>query len=504
MITTKTSSNVQTDLETYFGQFRKHIIGVDQTFESPYGSQKIIYTDWTASGRLYRPIEEKISHVFGPYVANTHTETTVSGTAMTKAYHEAKQIIKDHVNCNEDDVLIVSGSGMTGVVNKFQRILGLKVPENLRKHTIVPEDMCPVVFISHMEHHSNQTTWLETIAKVVVIPPGDDGLFSLENLEKALLEHQDCTIKIASVIGGSNVTGIQNPHHDIAQMMHKHGGVCFVDFACSAPYVDIDMHPDDETKALDAVFFSPHKFLGGPGSSGVLIFNKKLYKNMIPDCPGGGTVSWTNPWGEHKYIDNIEDREDGGTPGFLQTIKTALAIKLKEQMGVENMLEREHQILKTVFNELGDLPNLHILADQHEDRLGVISFYIDNLHFNLGVKLLNDKFGVQTRGGCSCAGTYGHYLLHVDYEMSHELTQEISLGELTRKPGWIRMSIHPTTTNAEVEYVCESIKALAKNHIAWAADYEYNKLNNEFIHRSLVNSDSDDMDAMVSRWFQLD
>lgn len=504
MITTKTTSNIQTDLESYFGQFRKHIIGVDQTFESPYGSQKIIYTDWTASGRLYRPIEEKISHVFGPYVANTHTETTVSGTAMTKAYHRAKHIIKDHVNCNDDDVLIVSGNGMTGVVNKFQRILGLKVPENLREHTHVPEEMRPVVFITHMEHHSNQTTWLETIAKVIVVPPAEDGLFSLENLETLLIEHQDCTIKIASVIGGSNVTGIQNPHHDIARMMHKHGGVCFVDFACSAPYVDIDMHPEDETKALDAIFFSPHKFLGGPGSSGVLVFNKKLYKNMIPDCPGGGTVSWTNPWGEHKYIDNIEDREDGGTPGFLQTIKTALAIKLKEQMGVKNMLDREHEILNVVFNELGDLDNLHILAGQHEERLGVISFYVDNLHFNLGVKLLNDKFGVQTRGGCSCAGTYGHYLLHVDQKTSNELTREISLGELTRKPGWIRMSIHPTTTNAEVQYVCDSIKALSKNHVAWANDYEYNKLNNEFIHKSQIDLETDEMENMITDWFQLD
>ncbi|MGY0392178.1 aminotransferase class V-fold PLP-dependent enzyme [Bizionia sp. KMM 8389] len=503
MISTKTTTEVSTDLEQYFSQFRKHIIGVDQTFESPFGNQKIIYTDWTASGRLYRPIEEKICNVFGPYVANTHTETTVSGTAMTKAYHEARHIIKDHVNTNDDDVLIVSGNGMTGVVNKFQRILGLKVPENLKKHTQVPEEMCPVVFISHMEHHSNQTTWLETIAKVIVIPPGEDGLFSLENLEKLLLEHKDCTIKIASVIAGSNVTGIQTPHHDIAQLMHKHGGVCFVDFACSAPYVDIDMHPEDDTKALDAIFFSPHKFIGGPGTSGVLIFNKKLYKNMVPDCPGGGTVSWTNPWGEHKYIDNIEDREDGGTPGFLQTIKTALAIKLKEQMGVSNMLQREHELLQTVFSELGSLPNLHILAGQHQDRLGVVSFYIDDLHYNLGVKLLNDKFGVQTRGGCSCAGTYGHFLLHVDQKTSNALTQEISLGELTRKPGWIRMSIHPTTTNAEIKYVCESIQLLAENHTEWAKAYHYNKATNEFIHESLGQEQAAELDATISDWFQL-
>ncbi|WP_204345805.1 aminotransferase class V-fold PLP-dependent enzyme [Psychroserpens algicola] len=501
MISTEVSQSTSSELELYFNTFRKHIIGIDQEFESPFGTKKIIYTDWTASGRLYRPIEEKLCNEFGPFVANTHTETTVSGTAMTKAYHEAKHIIKDHVNCNDEDVLIVCGNGMTGVVNKFQRILGLKVPENLKKYTSVPDDIRPVVFITHMEHHSNQTSWLETIAKVEVIPPDEQGLFCLKNLEVLLEEYKDRPLKIASVVGGSNVTGIETPCHDIAELMHKHGGVCFVDFACSAPYVDINMHPENELQSLDAIFFSPHKFLGGPGTSGVLIFNKKLYKNMIPDCPGGGTVSWTNPWGEHKYIDNIEDREDGGTPGFLQTIKTALAIKLKEQMGVDNILKREHEIVSTIFNRLGSVENLHILAGQHQDRLGVISFYIDDLHYNLGVKLLNDRFGIQTRGGCSCAGTYGHYLLHVDQQTSHELTNEISIGDLVRKPGWIRMSIHPTTTNEEIDFVCDNIIALAQHHEEWSKDYEYQGKTNEFLHKSLKHQKTDT--SQIKDWFTL-
>lgn len=501
MIFAETPKIKTSELERYFDQFRKHIIGIDQEFVSPFGKQKIIYTDWTASGRLYRPIEEKLINEFGPFVANTHTETTVSGTAMTKAYHQAKHIIKDHVNCNEDDVLICCGSGMTEAINKFQRILGLKVPENLQKHTKIPDEIRPVVFISHMEHHSNQTSWLETIAKVEVVPPGEDGLFSMENLEVLLETYKATALKIASVVGGSNVTGIQTPYHAIAKLMHQNGGVCFVDFACSAPYVDIDMHPEDEEQALDALFFSPHKFLGGPGTSGVLIFNKKLYKNMIPDCPGGGTVSWTNPWGEHKYIDNIEDREDGGTPGFLQTIKTALAIKLKEQMGVDNILKREHELVDYIFDELKDIENLNILAGQHQDRLGVISFYIDNLHYNLGVKLLNDRFGIQTRGGCSCAGTYGHFLLHVDQQTSNELTNEISLGELTRKPGWVRMSIHPTTTNAEIEYVVDSLKSLAKHHKVWAIDYDYMRTSNEFLHK--LNADNISNETPVDSWFEL-
>ena len=496
----KIDTKQKSQLEQYFKQFRDNIVGIDLEFESPYGKQKIIYTDWTASGRLYRPIEEKILNDFGPYVANTHTETTETGTAMTLAYHKAKDIIKKHINCNEDDVLIMSGTGMTGVVNKFQRILGLKIPENLEKYTNIPDEIRPVVFITHMEHHSNQTSWLETIAKVEVIPPCPKGLFCMDNLKKLLEKYKDSTLKIASVTGGSNVTGIQTPCHEIAKVMHQHGGVCFVDYACAAPYVDINMHPKDKEAYFDAIFFSPHKFLGGPGTSGVLAFNKKLYHNMIPDCPGGGTVSWTNPWGEHKYFENIEDREDGGTPGFLQTIKTALAIKLKEQMGVDRMLEREHEILHQVFSILEDVPNINILAPQHKNRLGVVSFYIDDLHYNLAVKLLNDKFGIQTRGGCSCAGTYGHYLLHVDQETSHELTDQISLGDLVRKPGWIRMSIHPTTTCDEIEFVCNSIIELTENFKDWSLDYNYNKHTNEFVHKSFSGQSRQEK---ISNWFEL-
>ncbi len=486
----------QTELEYYFDQFRQNIIGINQEFESPFGKKKIIYTDWTASGRLYRPIEEKLINDFGPFVANTHTETTVSGTAMTMAYHEAKYIIKKHVNANENDVLINTGTGMTGVVNKFQRILGLKIPENIKEFTSIPQAIKPVVFISHMEHHSNQTSWLETMADVVVIQANEDGLFCLNEFKKLLEKHKDRSFKIASITSCSNVTGIKTPYHEVAKLMHQNNGLCFVDFACSGPYVDIDMHPDEESY-LDAIFFSPHKFLGGPGTSGVLIFNKNLYKNNVPDCPGGGTVSWTNPWGEHKYIDNIEDREDGGTPGFLQVIKTALAIQLKEQMGVKNILEREHEIVDYIFSELNAIDNIHILANQHQDRLGVISFYIDNLHFNLGVKLLNDKFGIQTRGGCSCAGTYGHYLLHVDHETSNDLVCQITSGDLIKKPGWIRMSVHPTTTSKEIQFVCDSIKSLAQNHSDWSKDYQYNSKTNEFIHKEAKNNE----ELMVKSWF---
>lgn len=485
-------------LSAHFTAFRKEIIGINQEFLTPNGNQKIVYTDWTASGRLYRPIEEKIINDFGPFVANTHTETTVSGTAMTMAYHQARQIIKNHVNANQDDVLITDGSGMTGVVNKFQRILGLKIPEHLKNYTNIPTEKCPVVFISHMEHHSNQTSWLETIAEVVVVPACEKGLFSLENLSLLIEKYKNRLYKIASITSCSNVTGISTPYFEIAKLMHQNQGLCFVDFACSAPYVSIDMHPKDPDCYLDAIFFSPHKFLGGPGTSGVLIFNKKLYQNLVPDCPGGGTVSWTNPWGEHKYIDNIENREDGGTPGFLQVIKTALAIQLKQKMGIDNILKREHELVNYVFEMLKNNDEIHILAKNQTNRLGVISFYINDLHFNLGVKMLNDKFGIQTRGGCSCAGTYGHFLLNVDQQTSNRLICEIDAGNLSQKPGWIRMSLHPTTSNEEVDFVCKSILKLAKNHTEWKNDYHYNAVSNEFELKKQIDFEK----QLVENWFK--
>lgn len=487
------------NLEDYFKPFRKNIVGINQEFKSPYGNQKIIYADWTASGRLYKPIEDKILNKIGPYVANTHTETSITGSTMTLAYHEARNIIKRHVNASKDDVLITVGTGMTGAINKFQRILGLKVSENLKDYTQIPDALRPIIFVSHMEHHSNQTSWLETIAKVEVIPCDSEGLICIKSFKKLIEQYRDHPIKIAAITGCSNVTGIRTDYHQIARIIHQNNGLCFVDFACSAPYVKIDMHPEHADDYLDAITFSPHKFLGGPGTSGVLIFNKKLYKNLVPDNPGGGTVSYTNPWGNHDYIDDIETREDGGTPGFLQAIKIALSIQLKEQMGVENILEREHELNALVFKRLSKIKNLHILAKNHTNRLGVFSFFIENAHYNLIVKLLNDHFGIQTRGGCSCAGTYGHFLLHVDQLTSKAIEQKILEGCLMERPGWIRMSIHPTMTNEEIETICNAIIKTANNFKEWQLDYTYNAIKNEFVHKNNTSTEKD----ITKNWFNL-
>ena len=486
-----------TNLEKYFASYRKNIIGNTCSFESPYGRKQIIYSDWTASGRLYEPIEQRLMNEIAPYVANTHTQTNHTGSLMTNAYHEALEIIKKHVNANKQDIIISSGSGMTGVINKLQRILGFRIHEKYQSMVQIPEEDRPIIFCTHMEHHSNQTSWLETIGDLEIIKADDELLVDINSLKELLLKYKNRKTKIAAITSCSNVTGIKTPYHEIAKLMHENGGLCFVDFACSAPYIDIDMHPDESLAYLDAIYFSPHKFLGGPGTPGILIFNNKLYNNRIPDHPGGGTVDWTNPWGEHKYIDDIEAREDGGTPAFLQTIKAAMCIKLKEEIGVINILKREKEILDIIWKELDDIPNLHILAGNVKERLGVISFYIDGLHYNLGVKLLNDKFGIQVRGGCSCAGTYGHYLLNVTQEFSKSITDKINQGELSDKPGWIRMSIHPVMTNEEVYSITKGIKEMSEKFNDWALDYEYQPKDNEFKHKSFRENTSN----VLNDWF---
>ena len=490
----------QTRLEDWFAPFRANTVGVEQRFDSPFGSQRIVYADWIASGRLYGPIEDLMHHEIGPFVGNTHTETSETGTTMTRAYHRAFDIIKRHVNASPEDAVVSYGSGMTAVVNKFQRILGLRVHENYLAQIRPPCGERPIVFVTHMEHHSNQTSWLETICEVRVIPATTDGLVDLPGLDQLLVEYADRKIKIASITSCSNVTGIITPYHDIAERMHRAGGVCFVDFAASAPYIQIDMHPPGRPDAgLDAIFFSPHKFLGGPGTSGILIFNKRLYRNRIPDNPGGGTVDWTNPWGEHKYIDDVEAREDGGTPGFLQAIRTALAIELKDAMGVPKILAREEELLDLIWPQLIAIPNVRVLAANQRQRIGCISFYIDDLHYNLAVKLLNDRYGIQVRGGCSCAGTYGHYLLQVSHEHSKSITDQISCGILTDKPGWVRLSLHPTMTDAEAQGIVDAIRTLAAEHQNWARDYSYCDRSNEFAHVSACEQKG--VDARIDRWF---
>lgn len=497
------------DLTSYFNKFRQEIIGIDARIPTPYGLQKLVYADWIASGRLYAPIERRIIDEIGPMVGNTHSESSATGIAMTEAYHIAQKIVKRHVNADENDILIFTGTGMTSAIAKLQRILGLKIPERASEYCPyisgefgkckdIPNNKRPVVFLTHTEHHSNHTSWFETLADVVVLEPAPDLTVDPGTLRKEIIKYKDRPLLIGSFSACSNVTGYCPPYYELAKIMHEFDGYCFVDFAASAPYVNINMHPADRMEQLDAIFFSPHKFLGGPGSAGVLVFSKKLYKNEIPDTPGGGTVKWTNRWGGYSYITDIEIKEDGGTPGFLQGIKSALAVNLKEEMDITHILEKEKEQTDYCFRELKSIDRLHILADNITDRLGVFSFYVDMVHHNLFTKLLNDRFGIQVRGGCSCAGTYGHFLLDVDIKLSKEITDRIEEGDLSMKPGWIRLSLHPTMSDEELSFIMYAIRETVKKADEWGKEYTYNNHTNEFHNRLEQPAGS----SIFTKWFE--
>jgi selenocysteine lyase/cysteine desulfurase len=491
-------------LEDYFAPFREKTIGRGSTFCFPSGEKEIIYADWTASGRGYEPIESCLQNEIIPFFANSHTQTTITGTLMTIAYEEAKAIVKNHVGASEKDALIFCGSGMTSAVNKLQRLLGLRMPERILSYVRdgtapkIEEDLRPVVFVTSMEHHSNHISWLETIATVEIIDQREDGTVDLEHFERMLFQFKARKNKIAAVTACSNVTGIQTPYHEVAKLIHAHGGLCFVDFACSAPYVEIDMHPEETEACLDAIYFSMHKFLGGPGTPGALIFNTGIYNNAIPDHPGGGTILYSNPWNARTYITDIESREDGGTPPLLQGIKAAMCVRLKEDMGIENMLMRERELVRIAFDRFSKIKNVTVLQGNVRERLGVISFTVKGAHYNLVVRLLNDRFGLQTRGGCSCAGTYGHKLLNVDKAASYKILDALTSGDMSSKPGWIRLSLHPTMTDKEIEFIMDAIELTAANFGDWMNDYDCNPLSNEYRLKGEMEKEQ----HLVEGWFK--
>jgi selenocysteine lyase/cysteine desulfurase len=446
---------------------------------------------------MYRPIEEKLVRDFGPFAANTHTESTATGAAVTLAYQEAKRVIKKHVNAGPGDMLLFCGNGMTAAVNKLQRLMGLRLPGHWKDRITLSEEERPIIFVTHMEHHSNQLSWQETVGDVHIVEPGSGGRVDPRKLDEAVARYPHRRLKIGAFTSCSNVTGIEPPLGDLAAVMYRHGGLAFADWTASAPYARLDMHPASRLERLDAVYFSPHKFLGGPGASGILVLDSRLSTAAAPDHPGGGTVLWTDPWGGCTYVQEAEEREDGGTPGWLQAAKAALAIRLKERMGEEALRARERELVRLLLDGLDGLPGIRILDGQVRERLGIVSFYPEDVHFPLFIRLLNDRFGIQTRGGCSCAGTYGHFLFSLDKETSERIRQQVESGDLSQKPGWVRISVHPIMTNGEIHRIVHAVRAVARHAHLWRQDYRYIKEKNDYVHRAAPPM------IDIRRWFEI-
>ena len=462
---------------------RESVIGRDDVIDGPWGPRPIIYADYTASGRSLTFIEDYIRSVVLPLYANTHTESSGTGLQTTRLREEARDIIAHCVGASHDEHAVVfCGSGATHAVAKLVGVMGLKLPSALDDRygfgASIPSDDRPVVFIGPYEHHSNELPWRESIADVVIIDEDADGHVSLEHLERELIRHADRTTLIGSFSAASNVTGIITDTVAVSTLLHEHGALSLWDYAAAAPYVPIDMGSSAEGNLAykDAVFISPHKLIGGPGTPGVLVARRELFANRVPDVPGGGTVRYVST-NEHDYHPEIEHREEAGTPAIIESIRAGLVFQLKEAVGPAVIEARESAFVRRAITSWEQNPAINVLGSHEADRLSIVSFVIRHedryLHHNYVVALLNDVFGIQSRGGCSCAGPYGHRLLGIDLDRSHEFQREINRGCEGIKPGWVRVNFNYFIDDATFDYIVEAVHMIASHGASLLGEYDF-------------------------------
>ena len=490
----------QADREALVAHVRRSVIGDAEAVQTPFGPRRVVYADYTASGRALSFVEDHLREVVLPLYANTHTQTSGTGRQTTRFREDARRIVGEAFGAGEEHVVLFSGTGSTGAIDQLIRALGIRVPAELdARYALsarIPATQRPVVFIGPYEHHSNELPWRETIADVIRIPEDVDGHVDLAALEAALVAHADRSLKIGSFSAASNVTGILTDTRAVSVLLHRHGALAFWDCAAAAPYIEVAMSPQrpgpdgamDEAHLdhKDAVFVSPHKLVGGPGTPGVLIARRELFDNRVPTVPGGGTVAYVNA-NEHRYLDVIEEREEGGTPDIVGAIRAGLVFQLKQAVGEATILAHERAAIERAVTAWRDEPDLEVLGNLEAERLSIVSFVVRHgtryLHHELVVALLNDLFGIQARGGCSCAGPYGHRLLGIDEERSHAYERAIDAGCAGVKPGWVRINFTWFLTDAVIDFLIEAVRLVARDGWRLVDAYRFDPASGCWTHR---------------------
>lgn len=457
--------------DTLMNRIRQGVIGRHHQITTPFGHRLLTYADYTASGRSLDFIENAIRQSVLPLYANTHTEANATGQQTTAFREQARNQIRTAVNACEEDLVMFCGSGATNAINTLITQLGLRQLSPTEK-----TNTC--ILIGPYEHHSNELPWRELGVDVIRITESKEGDVCLKDLEQQLKMNQDKRL-IGSFSAASNVTGILCDQDTITGLLHRYNALAFWDFAAAAPYVALNMNPIANLEfAKDAMFFSTHKFIGGPGTPGVLVVKKAIINNPKPSLVGGGTVSFVTP-DDHTFLPIGERREEGGTPGIIESIRAGLVFQLKQSVGTDTIEKREHELVEMIDNRWRHNPMIERLGHQEANRLSITAFQIKTehgyLHHGFVTALLNDLFGIQVRGGCSCAGPYGHQLLSINTRESQRIQEAIKQGEKLIKPGWVRFNLNYFLEDSEANFILDAIEFVAKYALTILPFYAYDQ-----------------------------